>query len=517
MRKISLSKKKKKLTTLAKVIICVSLVAVLGLFLTGVIFYSNYHVYKTTVVAPTCESDGYTDTVCEICHKLERTHYTSAIGHDWGKVQVTQKPTQLDFGKQTKECKRCKHSYNYPIKPKVDMKVINYTGEAFEVDATTLSADGSLAFYDGKREENFPVRLTYIETANGRYAKHDIYFTFFTSNNREKEKEVSLIDGYSSSRWELYANYFDDKNARANTATELFKKVRKSNDANPVDKRLSGNFGTRQTEPVLFYINGVFSGVYQIYAPFTEKDLGVKATDKCAVVRASATSSQTQFASAMNDSGAWEILYCSSGEDDTQWVYTSFSGFVDFVRRAEIDEFEARIEKYMDKDAFIDYMITVYNLCADENISKNLTFITYDGVVWTPILFNADACLGLDYLGDITARETTLIPAERERKKDELDTVLKIDSATSSRLFEKMFNAFEDEIEERYNDVKDSVFSTDVIVNTYESELQKDNVPVAVYEKEAETYPRVVTDYDFAGSVSEFIAMRKNIFTEFFK
>ena len=80
-----------------------------------------------------------------------------------------------------------------------------------------------------------------------------------------------------------------------------------------------------------------------------------------------------------------------------------------------------------------------------------------------------------------------------------------------------MFNAFEKEIKERYNKVKDTVFSPTVITSIYNSEIKKDDVPTAVYQKEAKTYPRVDTSYNFAGSVSEFIAMRKIIFTEFFK
>ena len=517
MRKISLSKKKKVLSKTAKIVISASLAGLIVLFSTAVALYNNYHVYETTVVSPTCESNGYTETVCKICHKLERTNYTHSLGHVWDEIKVTKKPTELDFGEQSKNCKRCNNAYKYPVRPTVDMKVINYSGEAFEVDSTTLSADGTLAFYDGKSEQNFPVTLTYLETANGRYAKHDIYFTFYTSASREKKKEVSLIDGYASSRWELYANYFDDKNVRADTASEIFRKVRATSGVKPVDSRLDSTFGTVKSEPVVFYINGVFSGVYQIYVPFTEKSLKVTANDTCAVVRATNNGSQTCFASALTDEGAWEILYCSSGEEDTQWVYTSFGGFIDFVRKAEPDEFKARIEKYVDKDAFIDYMLTVYNLCASENISKNLTFITYDGVIWTPVLFNADAVLGLDFSGDITARETELIPSIREKKDTDGDDFLKIDSGTYSRLFEKMFNAFEKEIKERYNKVKDTVFSPTVITSIYNSEVQKDGVPTAVYQKEAKTYPRVDTSYNFAGSVSEFIAMRKNIFTEFFK
>lgn len=69
-----------------------------------------------TVVAPTCEEDGYTLTTCKICHKISRKDFTKATGHDY-EDKVTA-PTCTSEGYTTRTCKHCDDSYatNYVAK-----------------------------------------------------------------------------------------------------------------------------------------------------------------------------------------------------------------------------------------------------------------------------------------------------------------------------------------------------------------------------------------------------------------
>ena len=63
---------------------------------------SDTHVYESTVVAPTCEKQGYTEHTCTGCGDSYRDSYTAALGHSYG--------TWQNVGTaQQRSCNRCDH------------------------------------------------------------------------------------------------------------------------------------------------------------------------------------------------------------------------------------------------------------------------------------------------------------------------------------------------------------------------------------------------------------------------
>ncbi|MGM9669282.1 MAG: glycosyl hydrolase 53 family protein [Faecousia sp.] len=67
------------------------------------------HGYTDTVVAPTCEQDGYTEHTCSRCGYNYRDQFSDALGHDYASV-VTD-PTCAGQGYTTHTCTRCGDSY----------------------------------------------------------------------------------------------------------------------------------------------------------------------------------------------------------------------------------------------------------------------------------------------------------------------------------------------------------------------------------------------------------------------
>ena len=64
------------------------------------------HEYTASVVAPTCEEEGYTLHKCKTCEDSYKDAYTSEFGHNY-KTVITQEPTCEIGGYQRNECKRC--------------------------------------------------------------------------------------------------------------------------------------------------------------------------------------------------------------------------------------------------------------------------------------------------------------------------------------------------------------------------------------------------------------------------
>ena len=73
------------------------------------------HDLTVTVVEPTCEKDGYTESVCARCGLSYRTNYVAAKGHSY--VDVVTAPTCDSAGYTTHTCSVCGDSYVDAIVP----------------------------------------------------------------------------------------------------------------------------------------------------------------------------------------------------------------------------------------------------------------------------------------------------------------------------------------------------------------------------------------------------------------
>lgn len=503
MRKISINTQDKILSTKTKVIliVLVAIIAVAGI--SALLFLKNYHIYETTVVKPTCESVGYTESICIYCKDIKRTHYTSALGHDFGETVEKSKAEELAFGEKVQTCKRCKLEKSIKIEPTSNMKKLYYEGDIFSVNQD-VQATGFMSYsYNGEKKDYY-IKISYLDSDRSKYTKHDYKILFFNDDKFTDEAEIQLMkDTKASHIWELYGNYYDFYNLRDKVTTELYKEVRSS--SKTADKRLGDNFLTKESEPILLFINQAFAGVFRVLEPDGANILNVDKNEKmCAVVRAAYNNSQSYFKQEIDNENTWRVKYNYTEEND--WIYNSLNELIKFVNEKEGEEFKKGISKYLDVDGMIDYMLTVYNTAAADNVGRCFTLGTYDGKIWTPSIFDANASLGINNDGEITNLEDVLVPSVEDGKAV---------SDTNSLLWDKMLNCYFDEIKARYNELKTTVFTAENIYSKFE-ELKKE-VPDYVYEKEKETFPAVDSQTDLKQSLTEFMAVRKNIFEVFFE
>ena len=504
MRKISLSKKDKNLSVKTKVILITAAAVLLAAGIAVFVFLNTYHIYETKIIKPTCETKGYTESTCIYCGEINRTHYTEALGHDYGEYVLQSKPSELEFGKKVKSCSRCSDTVTSYLEPTIEMKKFYYSGDAFKIDSDRV-ATGLLTYsYKGEKKDYY-INLAYLDGSQSKYIKHDYSITFFNDKQQTEPVEVSFMDGVSPShKWELYGNYYDYYNIRDAAASELYKQVRASSKV--IDERLKDNYLDSKDEPVLFFMNESLVGVFRLTEPARAETMNVSKKDKnCAIVRAVYADSQAYLKAETSENGTWKIKY-NSDEENTEWVYESMNELIRFVNENEGEDFKNGISKYLDVDGMIDYMLTLYNTAAADNITKGFTLATYDGKVWTPGLYDANYSFGMNTNGEISNLETVLAPSIEDGV---------IDPDCGSLLWERMFESFYDEIKVRYNQLKSTVFTPANVYSIFEKE--KDKVPDYVYEAEKELYALVDTETDLKESLVSFMSERKNILEVFFE
>lgn len=523
MRKISLSKKDKTLSKKTKIIL-ISLVALFSVAgISILVFLSNYHVYETRIVEPSCERKGYTESTCIYCKKINRTHYTEALGHDYTELKVTKAPTEILFGQEKRECKRCAHTESYSIEPKTNMKKFYYKGDSFQVNSD-MTAIGVLTYSVGGKSQEYYIKLKYIDTNRSRYIKHDYRITFYTDNTYSEELEVGFMKNQgipASSSWELYGNYYDFYNLRDKVATELFCDIRESSKKPLINNNLKNKHSTQISQPILFYLNESFSGVFMLKEPDGDNILNPNSStdsnttdQKQAIVRSRYNCNESYFRQVRDpEDSCFSVKYCSTEEND--WVYESLNELITFVMENEGDDFKKGISNYLDVDAMIDYMLTVYNTAAADNVARALTLATYDGKIWTPSVYDINASFGMNNDGEVTTLETVMAPSkEKNEKTGEGEPEYIFDSDTNSLLFEKILTCFYDEFKARYLELENKVFTTDYIYEKFERLMN--DVPYEAYEQEKEIYSPYYSKEELKDNLTEFFAVRKNIFDVFF-
>ena len=134
-------------------------------------------------------------------------------------------------------------------------------------------------------------------------------------------------------------------------------------------------------------------------------------------------------------------------------------------------------EKYFIVNSFIDYYLVSQVLYNFDGFLKNWIWCTWDGLKWTPTLYDVDSIFGAYWNG------TYVIPNSDKQKILGEGAILGLAS---------LYNA---EISERYKQLRDNgIFSVDNIVNLLNTWLE--GIGYSNIEKEVELYPDITSYRD---------------------
>lgn len=234
------------------------------------------------------------------------------------------------------------------------------------------------------------------------------------------------------------------------------------------------NGGAVDGFPVMVAINGEYMGLYTFNIPKDGWMLGMGSGTKEAIVGAESWSNKTVWKEVPclfdGSDGDFAIEYATD-ENDVEWIKTGLNNLFALCKNQGAT---AEINKYLDWDSVIDYIIFNTLIYGLDNIGKNYLLHTFDGKKWGYTCYDMDSVFGRKI------NENGYFPANVGSWK----TMLLNHSDWELVLYRKLPT-----LKARYAELRADVLSVDNVVNTFANFI--DDIPKAIYDKETEMYPGI--------------------------
>ena len=304
------------------------------------------------------------------------------------------------------------------------------------------------------------------------------------------KKKVEMQDGWGKeNKYCLKANYIDYSQSRNVVSGKIFGEIVKSR----MDElKNTPNGGAIDGFPILVYNNGVYQGLYTLNIPKDKWMFDMHDSDEKnqAIFMTDTWNNAVSFRE-ISTSGF--VLEYASNEDSlvdnsTKWAYDSILELIKFVYNNDGEDFKNGIHEYADIDKCIDSMIYTFFICADDNTSKNILWVTLDGKVWFSSMYDMDGTWGMRWNGNIEFNEYThpisaLIDGKGlapERNHSHLNL-----------LWEKIYINYYDRVVERYWELRQEILTVENI--TYQFGSFFNEIPEIVRDAEKKKWTGVPT------------------------
>ena len=493
--------------------------------------------------APGHKWQDATCTLAKTCTECKIT-VGQPLGHNW--VLTSTKEAMCEAGKNTYFCDICNENLEFVLNAKYGYHICDAEGlcsqcnkkfdiSQMQLDAVAITKEHSLEFcgifvspettvniYKSITTEDIgmpiidiggslPTSKGYANMVDFTYDSEDMSFTCTAEikvqgasssgkpkknfniklfNEDGSKNKVEFVDSWGKeNKYCLKANYIDYSQSRNVVSGKIFGEIVKSRNDELAD---TPNGGAIDGYPILVYNNGVYQGLYTLNIPKDNWMFDMKHSDeKNQAIFMTETWNKAVSFKEISTSGF--VLEFASNEDsevdnNTQWAYDSILDLIRFVYENDGEDFKNGIHQYADIDKCIDSMIYTFFICADDNTSKNILWVTLDGKVWFSSMYDMDGTWGMRWNGNIEFDENTtpisvlaggegLAP---ERNRDTLNL-----------LWEKIYIYYFDRVCERYAELRGEILTMDNITDYFTTFF--DAIPDVVREAEKQKWKDVPT------------------------
>lgn len=302
------------------------------------------------------------------------------------------------------------------------------------------------------------------------YEKKNYTINFYENDSFETKSKVDMQKGWGKqSKYNLKANWIDKTHSRNIVSARLTGKIQEKygilNDL--------PNHGSIDGFPVEMYINNEFLGLYTWNIPKDEWMFNIdKDNPDHLVLEGGWYTDYVNFKKYLDgfDGTGWEE---EAGTTNKETV-ANFNRLVDFINNSSDEEFVRDFDKYLNKDATLNYLMMIYLIEGIDNTGKNMMLLTYDnGKIWYPCLYDLDSTWG-------TWTDGTLNESYKILPEDD------ITDHSTNNLITRMVKNMPNEIASRWFELRKDIFSKESILKEFND--FKNSIPDETFQKEQERW-----------------------------
>ena len=372
---------------------------------------------------------------------------------------------------------------------------LNINGDGILDLATKATTLDVTAQFEGS-DEVYYATLKLQGTSSLSYEKKNYTINFYKDETYSSKKKIDLGYGWGKeSKYCLKANWIDSTQARnivsARLAAQMQKKYGLFEDT-PNNGLIDGHF-------VEIYINGEYRGLYTLNIPKDDWMFNMNKNNEnhivmCAENPNKGSSTTFEATSSTVDGEDWSIEVGPNGSDEeVQATFAKLNRVINFVKDSTNEEFKAHFSEYLNLDATLNYYCFMALSNAVDNMNKNMLFVTYDGQVWYPSLYDLDTTWGLWFNGEGLYSFTNKVTDY---------------GGGSSLLFKKLVECYPNELQARYTELRETVLSNENIINEFEKFIN--SAPAEAWEREQTKWPNIPSKQYGIDQIKEHVLKRGN-------
>lgn len=296
------------------------------------------------------------------------------------------------------------------------------------------------------------------------YPKKNMTVKMYSDEALSEKLKVDFKEWGKQAKHVYKANWIDLTHARNIVSARLWADVVKSRENYlelPELLRTSPNQGAVDGFPVKVYSKGIYQGRYTLNIP---KDAWMAnmddALDNHCILCGENYASGCFRATANIDGNDWSD---EVHETVPQSIKTRWNEVISFVMNSTDEDFKTNLGEYFFVDSLIDYFIFGMVSCGLDAFGKNQLYMTYDGVKWIASMYDMDSTWGLYYNGSKIV-SATYKRTEYEDYASNSPTC----SGEGNLLYNRLEKVFYEEIQARYEELKNGALSVPNIINRFE-------------------------------------------------
>ena len=290
--------------------------------------------------------------------------------------------------------------------------------------------------------------------------------------DREGKLKVAFQESWGEgSKYVLKANYTDPSAIRNIALSSLYGQIAHSIDLDDHYASLV-NGGAVDGYPVLLYVNGQYFGLYNWVIRKDKWLFGMGDNDAGEAVLTGYAETFEKENGLEYFGGDWEEEYVNDNYGEKGWAEASFNAMLFGIRDANESELRGVISEYVEVERTLDVMLFNTIFGPIDNIAANQVWCTYDGKKWAPVPYDLDETLG-------RSGQWLWTPYSEIQESFEMNL-----------LYDKICNAYMDELKARYASLRENVLTVSNIMNIIRGKLS--GVDDRFFSAEIEKWPDAV-------------------------